>query len=141
MWILWSSLLWKRHHYSGYSGPPTPYLSVLSPKAVKCGKNVDQNNGEYGHILRSAYHKKKHPSSKAQETFSSDCLGIDLVPTAEMKQKPLILKRFFKKSICNLLKMNVTLMLPCLKDPMREGVLWGMSLRWSILASPKHWQG
>ena len=29
------------------------YLSVFSPNAGKCGKNVDQNNSEYGHFLRS----------------------------------------------------------------------------------------
>ena len=40
-----------------------------------------------------------------------------------MKLKPLILKSFFKKSISNSLKMNVTLMLTYLKDPMSEGVL------------------
>ena len=31
----------------------TPYLSVFSPNAGKCGKNADQNNSEYGHFLRS----------------------------------------------------------------------------------------
>ena len=29
------------------------YLSVFSPNAGKCGKNVGQNNSEYGHLLRS----------------------------------------------------------------------------------------
>ena len=29
------------------------YLSVFSPNAGKCGKNVDQSNSEYGHFLRS----------------------------------------------------------------------------------------
>ena len=31
----------------------TPYLSVFSPNAGKCGKNEDQNNSEYRHFLRS----------------------------------------------------------------------------------------
>ena len=31
----------------------TEYLSVFSPNAGKCGKNLDQNNTEYGHFLRS----------------------------------------------------------------------------------------
>ena len=31
----------------------SPYLSVFSPIAGKCGKNADQNNSEYGHFLRS----------------------------------------------------------------------------------------
>ena len=31
----------------------TPYLSVFSPNAGKCGKNADQNNFEYGHFLCS----------------------------------------------------------------------------------------
>lgn len=31
---------------------------------------------------------KKHPSSKGQETSSSDCLESDLVPTTEMKLEP-----------------------------------------------------
>ena len=31
----------------------TRYLSVFSPNAGKSGKNVDQNNSEYGHFLRS----------------------------------------------------------------------------------------
>ena len=31
------------------------YLSVFSPNAGKCGKNVDQNNSKYGHFLRSAF--------------------------------------------------------------------------------------
>ena len=58
-----------------------------------------------------------------------------------MKLKPLILKNFFKKSISNSVKMNVTLMLTYLKDPMSEGVLWGLALLWSIPASPKRGQG
>ena len=50
--------------YSGPHFPPifphldwirrdTEYLSVFSPNEGKCGKNVDQNNSEYGHFLRS----------------------------------------------------------------------------------------
>ena len=31
----------------------TEYLSIFSPNAGKCGKNVDQDNSEYGHFLRS----------------------------------------------------------------------------------------
>ena len=31
----------------------TPYLSVFSPNAGKCEKNMDQNNSECGHFLRS----------------------------------------------------------------------------------------
>ena len=34
--------------------PAFPYLSVFSPNAGKCGENVNQNNSEYGHFLRSA---------------------------------------------------------------------------------------
>ena len=34
----------------------------------------------------------KQPSSKTQETSSSDCLAWDLVPSAEMKLDPPILK-------------------------------------------------
>ena len=38
-----------------YSGPhSTPYLSVFSPNAGKCGKSADQNNSEYELFLRSA---------------------------------------------------------------------------------------
>ena len=35
-----------------YSGP---YLSVFSPNAGKSGKNADQNNSEYGFLLRRVY--------------------------------------------------------------------------------------
>ena len=31
----------------------TPYLSVFSPNAGKCGKNADQNSSEYGVFLYS----------------------------------------------------------------------------------------
>ena len=31
----------------------TPYLSKFCPNAGKCGKNMDQNNSECGHFLRS----------------------------------------------------------------------------------------
>ena len=31
----------------------TEYLSVFSPNAGKCERNVGQNNSEYGHFLRS----------------------------------------------------------------------------------------
>ena len=31
----------------------TPYLSIFSPNARKCGENADQNNSEYGHFFRS----------------------------------------------------------------------------------------
>ena len=40
---------------------------------------------------------KRHPSSKAQKTSSSDCLVLDLAPTAEMKLEPLILKGFLQE--------------------------------------------
>ena len=30
-----------------------PHFPVFSPNVEKCGKNVDQNNSEYGHFLRS----------------------------------------------------------------------------------------
>ena len=30
-----------------------PYLELFWSKCGKCGKNVDQNNSEYGHFLRS----------------------------------------------------------------------------------------
>ena len=33
----------------------TEYLSVFSRNAAECEKNVDQNNFEYGHFLRSEY--------------------------------------------------------------------------------------
>ena len=33
----------------------TPYLSVFSPNAGKCGKTVEQNNSEYGHFFRSVF--------------------------------------------------------------------------------------
>ena len=36
----------------------TEYLTVFSPNAWKCEKNVDQNNSEYGHFLRSAKDKE-----------------------------------------------------------------------------------
>ena len=37
----------------------TEYISVFSPNAGKCGKNVFQNNSEYGHFLCSANHANK----------------------------------------------------------------------------------
>ena len=57
----------KRVRIRRYSGPhfsriflhsdwirsDTPYLSVFSPNAGKCGENADQNNSKYGHFLRS----------------------------------------------------------------------------------------
>lgn len=46
--------------------------------------------------------QKKHPSSKFQENLSSHCLESDLAFTAVMKLEPLILKRFFQKSIFRL---------------------------------------
>ena len=39
--------------YSDWTWRDTPYLSVFSPNGGKYGKNVDQNNSEYGHFLRS----------------------------------------------------------------------------------------
>ena len=36
----------------------TAHLSVFSPNAGKCGKNVDQNNSKYGHFLRSVLHSQ-----------------------------------------------------------------------------------
>ena len=64
----WGTHFVKRVHIWSYSGPhfsrifphldwirrDTPYLSVFSSNAGKCGKNADQNNSEYGHFLRSA---------------------------------------------------------------------------------------
>ena len=38
---------------------------------------------------------KKQPSFKVQETSTSDCLGSDLVPIAEMKLGPLTFKGLF----------------------------------------------
>ena len=60
----------KRFRIRSYSGPhfsrnfphsdwiwrDTPYLSVFGPNARKSGKNVDQNNSEYGLFSRSAKH-------------------------------------------------------------------------------------
>ena len=43
------------------SNVPTPYLSVFSPNAGKCGKNAGENNSEHGHFLRSA-HPTQTPS-------------------------------------------------------------------------------
>ena len=37
----------------GLNKKDTPYLSVFSPNAGKCGNNADQNNSEYRHFLRS----------------------------------------------------------------------------------------
>ena len=33
----------------------TEYLSIFSPNAGKCRKNVDQNNSDYGLFLRSVH--------------------------------------------------------------------------------------
>ena len=33
----------------------TPYLSIFSQNAGKCGKNADQNNSEYGLFSRNAF--------------------------------------------------------------------------------------
>ena len=43
-------------NFPAFSGIRTEYsyLSVFGPNAEKCGKNVDQNNTEYGLFLRSA---------------------------------------------------------------------------------------
>ena len=41
----------------GLNKKDTPYLSVFSPNAGKCGNNADQNNSEYGHFLRSVIHE------------------------------------------------------------------------------------
>ena len=43
------------------SNVPTPYLSLLSLNAGKCGKNAGQNNSEHVHFLRSA-HPAQTPS-------------------------------------------------------------------------------
>ena len=45
-------------------------------------------------MLSNRHFTKEHPSFKAQKTLSLDCLGPNLVLTAEMKLKPLILKGF-----------------------------------------------
>ena len=37
--------------HSNWIRRDTEYLSVFSPNAGKCGKNVDQNKSEYGHFL------------------------------------------------------------------------------------------
>ena len=56
------------------------YLSVFSPNAGKYGKNVDQNNFEYGHLLRSiCFHNLSHsiPLQSLQpfqtKTFTRRC--------------------------------------------------------------------
>ena len=66
---------------------------------------------------------EKAPTSKAQQTSSLDDLGSDLVPTAEMKLEPLILKGFFEKVFTNWVKINVILMLPRIKAPTNEEAL------------------
>ena len=57
----YSELFWSAFfpHFSAF-GPNTPYLSVFSPNARKCGKNADQNNSEHGHFLRSGNCKSSH---------------------------------------------------------------------------------
>ena len=47
--LFWSAFL---PHFPAFR-LNTEYLSVFSPNAGKCGKNVDQNNSEYGQFLRS----------------------------------------------------------------------------------------
>lgn len=60
-------------------------------------------------MLSKRHFTKEHPSFKAQKTLSLDCLGPNLVLTAEMKLKPLILKGFLLNVFVYQLKMNVTL--------------------------------
>ena len=48
----YSELFWSAYfpHFPAFR-LNTKYLSVFSPTVGKCGKNADQNNSEYGHIL------------------------------------------------------------------------------------------
>ena len=39
--------------FPAFSRIQTPYLSIFTPNAGKCGKNAIQNNYEYRHFLRS----------------------------------------------------------------------------------------
>ena len=39
--------------HSNWIRRDTPYLSLFSPNAGKCEKNLDQNNSKYEHFLRS----------------------------------------------------------------------------------------
>ena len=47
--LFWSAFF---PHFPAF-GLNTPYLSVFSPNAGKCGKNAGQNNPEYGLFLRN----------------------------------------------------------------------------------------
>ena len=75
---------------------------------------------------------KRQLYSKGQETSSSGCLGSDLVPAADMKLEPLILKGFFKKSICKLAQDECYPDVTCVKGPLSEGFLWGLALLLSL---------
>ena len=44
--------------HSDWIRKDTPYLSVFSPNAAKCGENADQNNSKYGRSLRSVRTQK-----------------------------------------------------------------------------------
>ena len=40
------------------------WTELFSPNAGKCGKNADQNNSEYGHFLRSVFHRAMHLNAR-----------------------------------------------------------------------------
>ena len=62
---LYSELFWSAFFpyfpHSDWIRRDTKYLFAFSPNAGKYGKNADQNNSEYGHILRSVSFVTTYP--------------------------------------------------------------------------------
>ena len=73
-----------------------PSKKISSFQCEFCDKVYLPSCGLKSHVT------KKQPSSKVQDTSSANCLGLDLVPAAQMNLKVLILKSFFERSICKL---------------------------------------
>ena len=58
---------------------------MFSPNAGKCGKNVDQNNCEYGLFLRSALDE---PLPEKTETISPDVNSKIKMPEVKVAIEP-----------------------------------------------------
>ena len=77
------------------------YLSVFSPNAEKCGKNADQNNFEYGHLLRTV-------SFTFWQFFGLDWkLQVEKHPTVILKLSP---DEMEKLTVLSLIVINGTLL-------------------------------
>ena len=112
---IWSLALCsvKSVRIRGYSGPhffphfpafglnterfsDTPYVSVFSPNAGKCGKNADQNNSEDGHFLRSFGDLLDKDKSVSIHLQNIQKLGIEIFKVLKGENAQIVNEVFFR---------------------------------------------